>query len=244
MEAIILAGGLGTRLRSVIGEALPKCMAEVAGRPFLHHLFQYLERQGCTRIILSLGHGHAHILDWLERETPTHIKVAHVIEREPLGTGGGIRLAAEKASEEYTFVLNGDTAFDLRLDALKSFAVEKEAETALALKPMRDFERYGTVEVEKQTGRILRFAEKQPCAEGLINGGIYCIHRQQFLARPLPQKFSFEKDYLETFVNEGRFFGQASDGYFIDIGIPQDYARAQVDFREPQAGQRNPQSEI
>lgn len=230
MEAIILAGGLGTRLRSVIGDALPKCMAQVADKPFLHHLFQYLERESCTRIILSLGHGHAHILDWLERESPTSINVSHVIEHEPLGTGGGIRLAMEAAQEERVFVLNGDTAFEVRLASLKSFAEAADAETALALKSMRDFERYGTVEIEKGTNRILRFAEKQPRAEGLINGGIYCIHRERFLSRALPQKFSFEKDYLERFVQEGAFFGQASDGYFIDIGIPEDYDRAQSDF--------------
>lgn len=230
MEAIILAGGLGTRLRSVIGEALPKCMAPVAGQPFLHHLFRYLGGEGCTRIILSLGHGHQHILDWIEKESPTYLDVAHVIEQEPLGTGGGIRLAMGAARDERVFVLNGDTAFDVRLPLLKSFAEEQGTEAALALKSMRDFERYGTVEVEEGTGRILRFAEKQPCAHGLINGGVYCIHRDQFLARALPQKFSFEKDYLEAFVEEGRFFGYASDGYFIDIGIPEDYARAQTDF--------------
>lgn len=232
MEAIILAGGLGTRLRSVIGEALPKCMAQVAGRPFLQYLFRYLEREGCTRIILSLGHGHAHILDWMERERPTRTEVSHVVEREPLGTGGGIRLAMEQAREDRVFVLNGDTAFKVRLADLESFAKSTGAETALALKPMHSFERYGTVEVDESTGRILRFAEKQPRTEGLINGGIYCIHRHQFLARTLPQKFSFEKDYLEAFVREGHFFGQPSDAYFIDIGIPEDFARAQSDFVE------------
>lgn len=230
MEAIILAGGLGTRLRSVIGEALPKCMAEVAGRPFLHYLFQYLEGEGCTRAILSLGHGHSHILDWLEKESPTQLEIVHVIEHEPLGTGGGIRLAMGEAREEHVFVLNGDTAFEVGLNSLKSFAESTGAETALALKSMRDFERYGTVEIEHSTGRIVRFAEKQPRAKGLINGGIYCIHRERFLARPLPQKFSFEKDYLEAFLQEGYFFGQPSVGYFIDIGIPEDYARAQTDF--------------
>ncbi len=230
MEAIILAGGFGTRLRSVIGEALPKCMASVAGRPFLHYLFEYLEKEGCTRIVLSLGHGHTHILDWLQREAPTRIRVAHVIEEEPLGTGGGIRLAMGSASEEHVFVLNGDTFFDVRLAALKSFAESTGAETALALKAMQHFDRYGTVEVEESTGRILRFQEKQPRAEGLINGGIYCIRREALLSRTLPQKFSFEKVYLESLVQDGRFFGQPSDAYFIDIGVPEDYARAQEEI--------------
>ena len=230
MEAIILAGGLGTRLRSVIGDALPKCMAEVAGRPFLHYLIQYLEREGCTRAILSLGHGHSYILDWLEREAPAGMEVGHVIELQPLGTGGGIRLAMCEAREEYVFVLNGDTAFEVQLASLKSFAERTAAETTLALKQMQAFDRYGTVKIEHSTGRILRFAEKQQRAEGLINGGIYCIHRERFLSRPLPEKFSFEKEYLEAFVDEGCYFGLPSDSYFIDIGIPEDYERAQTDF--------------
>jgi D-glycero-alpha-D-manno-heptose 1-phosphate guanylyltransferase len=231
LEAIILAGGLGTRLRSVIGEAMPKCMAPVAGRPFLHHLFQYLEREGCTRVVLSLGHGHGHILDWLEKERPTRIPVHHVIETEPLGTGGGIRMALGEARGEYTTVLNGDTAFEVRLQALQDFAKSTGAETALALKSMQHFERYGTVEVESETGRIIRFEEKRPREAGLINGGVYCIHRERFLSRSLPEKFSFEKDYLEASVDEGVFYGQSSGSYFIDIGIPEDYERAQEDFK-------------
>lgn len=230
MEVIILAGGLGTRLRSVIGEAVPKCMAPVAGQPLLYHLFQYLESEGCTRVILSLGHGHRHILEWMAAESPTQMVVDHVIEEEPLGTGGGIRLAMSAVREEHVFVLNGDTFFDVRLAALRRFAEESGAETTLALKSMQHFERYGTVEVEASTGRILRFEEKSPREAGLINGGVYCIHREEFLALALPQKFSFEKDYLQASVQEGRFFGQSSDGYFIDIGIPEDYARAQTDF--------------
>jgi D-glycero-alpha-D-manno-heptose 1-phosphate guanylyltransferase len=231
MEAIILAGGLGTRLRSVIGKALPKCMAMVAGRPFLHHLFQYLEREGCEHIILSLGHGHSHILDWLEKEQPTRIPVDHVIEQEPLGTGGGIRLALEGAAAEHVMVLNGDTTFEVQLRTLLNFAKTTGAETALALKAMRHFERYGIVEVEGQLGRITGFEEKRPREAGLINGGVYCIHRNRFLARTFPEKFSFEKDYLEAIVEEGVLYGQTSDGYFIDIGIPEDYERAQQDFK-------------
>jgi D-glycero-alpha-D-manno-heptose 1-phosphate guanylyltransferase len=103
------------------------------------------------------------------------------------------------------------------------------AETTLALKAMRDFDRYGTVRLQ-ENGAITSFEEKTARTEGNINGGIYLIDRRAFLRRPLPQKFSFEKDYLERYVGEQKFFGYASDAYFIDIGVPQDYAQAQQDF--------------
>jgi len=233
MEAIILAGGLGTRLRSVIGEALPKCMAPVAGVPFLQHLLRYLEEQGATRVILSLGHGHRHILDWLDAERRTRLEVLWVIEEEPLGTGGGIRLALEAAREEVVFILNGDTFFDVPLASLGALLRENStAETALALKPMRDYDRYGTVVLEETTRVVNRFEEKAPRAEGLINGGAYAVRRETFLAHPFPQKFSFEKEYLEAVVETGVLRGLPCGGYFIDIGIPGDYERAQTELGE------------
>ena len=227
MEAIILAGGLGTRLAGVIGD-VPKCMAPVAGKPFLHYLVKYLEAQGCTRLVLSLGYRYEQVLEWINTQAFL-FPVDYVIEREPLGTGGGIRKAMLKTVGENVAILNGDTFFDLGLKALLGAHLSAGAATTLALKPMRDFERYGTVTVD-DAQRITAFAEKQPMAEGLINGGVYIIRREAFLSTPLPEKFSFEKDYLEARVSEGKFSGYTSEGYFIDIGVPDDYARAQADF--------------
>jgi D-glycero-alpha-D-manno-heptose 1-phosphate guanylyltransferase len=224
MECIVLAGGLGTRLRGVIGEQ-PKCMASVAGQPFLAYLFKYLERQACTKVILSLGYKHEVVLEWLNTQTHA-FKLDWVVEEEPLGTGGGIKLALEKAAEETVFILNGDTFFDVDLGQMK----EQNSEAVIALKYLENFERYGSVTTGSD-GYILSFEEKKPMQEGLINGGIYLISRKRFLDRHFPQKFSFEKDYLEAFVKEPVFFAYQSNGYFIDIGVPDDYERAQHDFK-------------
>ncbi len=228
MEAIVLAGGLGTRLQGVIG-AYPKCMAEVNGKPFLAHLFDYLDRQGCTRAILSLGFKSHVIIDWLEKQD-LYFEVDCVIEDEPLGTGGGIQAAMEEAGADDVVVLNGDTMFmaDLQ-DLIKSHRSNK-AETTLALKEMKNFDRYGVVNTN-QSGLITSFEEKQHRESGTINGGIYVISRESFLKRGLPEKFSFEKDYLEKFLGAKKFFGYKSDAYFIDIGIPEDYNKAQEDFK-------------
>ena len=228
-EAIVLAGGLGTRLRGVIG-TYPKCMAEVNGRPFLHYVLRYLRQQGITRVILSLGFMSEVVTDWLAASPGYGLVVDWVIENEPLGTGGGIRLAMSIVTAPQVFVLNGDTFFDVNLDAMYSDHKSHGAETTVALKEMHDFDRYGCVRTDV-AGNVVAFEEKQPMAVGDINGGIYLIDSHDFMARSLAMKCSFEKDYLEKSVAEGRFFAYRSGGYFIDIGIPEDYARVQVDFK-------------
>jgi len=227
VECIVLAGGPGTRLRGVIGET-PKCMALVAGKPFLHHLFNYLLTQGCTRVLLSLGYKHEMVEEWLDK-ADWNFEIEKVIETEPLGTGGGIQLAMAKARTTDVFVVNGDTLFQADLKAMDSFHREKEARTSLALKSLQDFDRYGAVCCAAD-GTILSFEEKKPVADGLINGGIYLINKAFFEQKGLPQRHSFEKDYLEAFVSEHQFYGYRSEAYFIDIGIPEDYERAQKDL--------------
>lgn len=227
MECIILAGGLGTRLQSVIGEH-PKCMALVNGRPFLHYVFDYLEQHGCTRAILSLGYKHEVVLSWLETQHRS-FSIDHVIEHEPLGTGGGISLALTKAGEADVLALNGDTLFLADLNALMQFHKSKQSQTTLALKHMTAFERYGVVQIDAN-GCINSFEEKKYYDAGLINGGVFVINKKALEEKQLPVKYSFEKDYLEVFVSEKKFFGFSSDAYFIDIGIPADYEKAQRDF--------------
>jgi len=228
MEAIILAGGLGTRLQGVIG-AYPKCMAPVNGKPFLNYLFDYLAHQKCTRAILSLGYKHKIITDWLE-DQDVYFEVDCVIEQEPLGTGGGILAAMEIAETDDVAVVNGDTLFKVNLYEQLTFHKSRNAETTLALKKMHRFDRYGIVNTDAK-GAINSFEEKQYREEGSINGGVYIINRETFLERQLPEKFSFEKDYLERFTKERKFYGYTSDSYFIDIGIPADYEKVQEDFK-------------
>lgn len=226
-EAIILAGGLGTRLRSVVAD-MPKCMAPVAGKPFLHYVIHHLQQQGVTRFIFSLGYLHEVIEEWLAASHPG-LEYAVVIEEEPLGTGGAIKLAATKALQQNVLVLNGDTLFGLDVQELNGFHQQSGADCTLSLKPMHDFDRYGVVELDHDY-RIASFKEKQHYEEGLINAGVYTLNVASFLAEELPVKFSFEKDYLEKYFAERKMYGVVQDCYFIDIGIPEDYERAQTEL--------------
>lgn len=223
-EAIILAGGLGTRLRSAVPE-LPKCMAPVAGQPFLSYIIDYYLREGVEKFIFALGYKSEHFEDFLRTKLPGSACQISV-EKEPLGTGGAIRLACNLVQETNVLVLNGDTFFGIRPDELASFHKEQGAHCTLCLKSMRNFDRYGVVDLGEDR-RIDNFREKQFYEKGLINGGAYALNAVRFREEDLPEKFSFEKDYLEKSYPGGHFFGLEQDGYFIDIGIPEDYERAQ-----------------
>ena len=229
-EAIILAGGLGTRLREAVPD-LPKCMAPVAGKPFLSCVIDHLRIQGVERFIFSLGYKWGVIEEYLQKEYAT-LDYTSVIEQEPLGTGGAIQLAIQKASSNNVAIANGDTLFKIKLDEVETLHDFRDAECTLALKPMQNFDRYGVVDTDSN-GKIISFKEKQFYQDGFINGGVYLINKERFLNHSFPEKFSFEKDYLEKFCGEGRFFGSRQDGYFIDIGIPEDYQKAQNDLKKP-----------
>ena len=232
-EAIILAGGLGTRLRDAVPD-LPKCMAPVAGRPFLFHVINALRMQGVEKFIFSLGYKHEVIVAYLEDQFAA-LDYQCTVEAEPLGTGGAIRLACEKATEENIVIANGDTLFKIDLQQLEELHAQKNADATLALKPMERFDRYGVVQVEPGAGSqqpgvsIKGFAEKQFCEKGLINGGVYVMNVKSFLQRSWPKKFSFEKEYLES--GHYKLYGSIQDRYFIDIGIPGDYDRAQKELQ-------------
>lgn len=228
-EAIILAGGLGTRLREAVPD-LPKCMAPVAGRPFLTYVVDALRMQGVRHFVFSLGYKAEVIEAYLKDHYPT-LDYTTVVEREPLGTGGAIRLALESARTNDVLIANGDTLFKVDVPVLAAFHRSKHAACTLALKPMQHFERYGVVELDEE-GRIISFKEKQYYEEGLINGGMYLLNKLRFLAREFPLKFSFEKDYLEAHYKQGNFYGLSQDHYFIDIGIPEDYHKAQEDLKQ------------
>ena len=222
-ECIILAGGLGTRLRSAVPD-LPKCMAPVAGKPFLAHVIGYFRNQGVEKFIFSLGYKHEVIQDYLEAEYPTLHK-QYVIEKDPLGTGGAIQLACRQATEKNVLILNGDTLFSIQLPALTAFHEQHQAHCTLSLKPMQHFDRYGVVEIAGN-GAIKSFKEKQFYESGLINGGIYALQVEPFLKEGLPEQFSFEKDYLEKLYTVRPMYGVVQDEYFIDIGIPEDFEKA------------------
>lgn len=222
-ECIILAGGLGTRLRSAVPD-LPKCMAPVAGKPFLSYVIDHFRQQGMEKFIFSLGYKHEAIQEFLDGSYADCNK-QYVIEEEPLGTGGAIQFACRQATEKNVLILNGDTLFSIQLPALTAVHYQQQSHCTLALKPMQHFDRYGVVELQ-ENGAIKSFKEKQFYESGLINGGIYALQVEALLQEGLPDKFSFEKDYLEKLYTERPMYGVVQDAYFIDIGIPEDFERA------------------
>ena len=225
--AIVLAGGLGTRLRSVIQD-IPKPMAPVNGKPFLHYIFQYLKQEQIREVILSVGYKHETIEDFFGNEY-LGIKVQYSVEEEPLGTGGGIKQAFGLIDGP-AYVLNGDTFFGVNLHTLSDYYFDSNSDMVLALKHLQNFDRYGTVQLDAQN-RITKFDEKKLVAEGYINGGIYFFDKTLLSRVETGNKFSFEKEILEKYTGELKFGGKVFNGYFIDIGIPEDYNKAQHDFK-------------
>jgi len=228
-EAIILAGGLGTRLRDAVPD-LPKCMAPVNERPFIGYVIQHLKEQGVERFIFSLGYKHNYFNDYLLRELNAD-QFELCIEEEPLGTGGAIQYAATFVKGEDVIVTNGDTLFNVDIAALSKQHLSNQSHCTLSLKPMKDFERYGVVEIDEKA-TIVSFKEKKYYKEGLINGGVYALNLATLLHKSLTPKFSFEKEYLEAYFTERNFFATVQQAYFIDIGIPEDYAKAARDLQK------------
>lgn len=228
-DVIILAGGLGTRLRSVVAD-VPKPMAPVAGRPFLDLILEKLPLANVATIILSVGHKHEVIKEHygdVYFDTP----VRYAVEEEPLGTGGGIKLALQMAKQDHTLIVNGDTLFDIDYEQFWQSHYYAGNDLTLALKQMDHPDRYGTVLLDQH--RVVRFQEKTPGLKyGLINGGIYWVRTDIVEEFPSSEKFSFEQDFLEKKVNDLNMGGYIDTAGFIDIGIPEDYERAQTLFAQ------------
>lgn len=222
METVVLAGGLGTRLRSAIRD-LPKPMAPVDGKPFLEYLLEWISAYKPDRIVLSVGYRHEAIKEYFG-DTFTGIPLIYAIEEEPLGTGGGIINAARFTSGPDIIVINGDTWFPVDLKKMMVYHTGHCSFITIALKKMTNFSRYGAVECNEEF--IMRFHEKKECAEGLINGGIYCINRKLLMAGNFPGVFSMEKDILEKKAGTRDLRYQVFDEPFLDIGIPEDYEHA------------------
>lgn len=229
MEAIILAGGFGTRLQTVVNE-VPKSMALINGRPFLEYLLDFLIIQGVERVVLSIGYKREIITDHFKKLYSTLV-LEYSAEEEPMGTGGGIRLSFWKVKGDRAVVLNGDSIFRTDLKKLEKAHMAKKADVTLALRKLANTGRYGRVTLNRQR-RITGFEEKNEGAgPGLINAGIY-IMEKSFLMKPYFRgRFSIEKDCFEKFYGNSRMFGFPADGYFLDIGIPEDYHKAQHEFK-------------
>ncbi|MDN3656626.1 nucleotidyltransferase family protein [Ferruginibacter paludis] len=226
--AIILAGGLGTRLRSAVAD-LPKCMAPVEGLPFIHFVIAALQKEGVENFIFSLGYKSEAIINYVDKQYPA-LQKKYVVETTPLGTGGAIRAACKEVNEKNAVIVNGDTLFLADIAALSSFHEKHRAVCTIALKEMTSFDRYGAVEINSDQS-IKAFKEKQFCEHGTINGGVYALTVADLLKGTYPDVFSFEKEYLEKNTGTGKLYGVINNHYFIDIGIPEDYQRFQDEYK-------------
>lgn len=225
-EAIVLAGGFGTRLQHAIGD-IPKPMAPVAGKPFLHYVLEHLASGGIRHVILSVGYKAASIREHFGGGY-LGMALTYEVESEPLGTGGAVRASLKNVSGVQCFVVNGDSLFRIKMEKLATAHLEHNADVTMALKHLTDFDRYGTVKIDDQ-GRIRAFEEKKRVTDGLINGGIYLVNADLLRGKP-EKRFSIEKDFFEREVGNLRIFGAVFDDYFIDIGIQADYERAQLEI--------------
>jgi D-glycero-alpha-D-manno-heptose 1-phosphate guanylyltransferase len=224
-DVIVLAGGLGTRLREAVKD-IPKSMAPINGRPFLEYQLRALHAAGLERIIISTGYLGGQIQDYFG-DSFRNMEIIYSHEHEPLGTGGAVKLAFGQVRTPYALVLNGDTLFKINLDLFFQRTVEKLADVSIALRTVEDASRYGLVKCNA-VGQVIAFNEKSSAQQpGLINGGIYLIASRYFRRHELPDCFSLEKDFFGTRYNQDYFFGQVFNDYFLDIGIPKDYLRAQ-----------------
>jgi D-glycero-alpha-D-manno-heptose 1-phosphate guanylyltransferase len=226
MEAIVLAGGLGTRLASKLS-GLPKAMAPVGGRPFLEILLNQLRRAGCTRVLLSTGHLHQTIQDHFGSSFHG-LTLDYVVESAPLGTGGAIRKALGEATEKYALVLNGDTFLDADYGAMMRFNEVEGAGLTMAITHQAEVARYGRVLVEGK--RIVGFEEKGRPGEGWINAGAYVLPGSMQWPHDLPEKFSLEVDFLAPQMSRLAPAAYKVDGFFLDIGVPADLDRAQTEL--------------
>lgn len=223
MEAIILAGGFGTRLRSVVSD-VPKPMAPVAGRPFLEILLQTLASKGVDRTVLSLGYMSDVISNHFGSEF-CGMTIDYVVESSPLGTGGAIRLAMDACEQDAVFAFNGDTFLDVDLEDVHKTWRATGLPVVVA-KNVPDTTRYGGIEMTD--GLLSRFIEKGRTGPGLINVGCYLLGRHQLDHFAIGDPFSIEVDFLTPEAAKSKVAVAVTDGLFIDIGVPEDYALAQT----------------
>lgn len=224
VDALVLAGGFGTRLASVVPD-VPKPMAPVCGRPFLELLLGALAAKGVRRAVLSLGHR----AEVIERHFGTRwrgIEIVCETEPEPLGTGGAIRRGLARCTTEQVLVVNGDTLLDLELAALVEHGRVVRRPLLVACR-VDDTARYGRIEVD-EAERLVAFAEKGVAGPGWINSGHYLLPRTLLSDAALPERFSFEAEFVAPRLAEIDLRVFRSHGEFIDIGIPDDYERAQT----------------
>lgn len=218
MTAVILCGGLGTRLRSVVDDR-PKSMADINGKPFLQYQIEYLKAQGINDFILATGYLSDYVSDFFKDGSNFGVHIEYAIENEPLGTGGAIKNAFEKIKTEYALCLNGDTYFEIKIAELEKVYKTNNADMAIALKYEKNVSRFGAVKFD-ENNKLIAWNEKDVEGEGFINGGIYIISKN--LVDTIPSgKISLENDLMPLWINTKNVFTKVFSGHSIDIGIPE-----------------------
>jgi D-glycero-alpha-D-manno-heptose 1-phosphate guanylyltransferase len=225
MQALILAGGLGTRLRGIV-KNIPKVMVDIKGKPFLEYLVLQLKNYSINDIILCIGYLSEKIEEYFKNGYDWRINISYSKESNSLGTGGAIKLAENLITEDDFIVMNGDSFFDINLCKLIDYHLNKKALVTMALAKVKDIARYGVVERSKGN-EIKNFIEKGECSDlNLINGGVYILNRKIFDFTLEGEKISLEKEIFPKIIGK-EFYGISFDNYFIDIGIPEDYRKLQ-----------------
>lgn len=221
MQAIILAGGLGTRLRSVVSDR-PKPMADVCGKPFLEYLLCDLKKAGILHVVFAVGYKGNMIEEYFKDGKDYGLSIQYAYEEELLGTAGAIKNVGKYITDNYFMVMNGDTYY--KMDYQELFLQANEKDMLVVLRKITDISRYGKVTLDQD--RIIGFSEKTDSKdEGLINGGVY-IMNSKLLAEIPDRKCSLENEMIPKWLDDGKYIsGKVNDGYFIDIGVPEDYFR-------------------
>lgn len=236
---LILAGGLGTRLRPVL-EGVPKCLAPIAGRPFLAHQFEALALGGVRKAVICTGYLAEQVSDRFGSQF-AGIDLAYSAEDEPLGTGGAVRLAASRTPGSEFLVVNGDSFTDVDYGSVVSAFFASGRQPLMVLTEVPDTARYGRVELAEQTNGLTaspveQFLEKGVAGPGWINAGNYLLPREVIEAQPVGVPFSLERDVFPELVSYHRLLAMPSGRMFIDIGTPETYATAESFFEKVSRG--------
>ncbi len=236
MQAVILAGGLGTRLRQIVNDR-PKPLAEICGKAFLEYQIEFLKKYHVKDIVICIGYLGEKIEEHFLDGSAYDVSIAYSRERDLLGTGGALRNAKDLLEQRF-FVLNGDTLFLINLLEMKKFHEQHFADATIALTNVKDPSLCGAVILEKNTiknrngRRIIGFSEKSRSAGHTVNAGIYLMEKKLFPWEDLPTNFSLENNFLPTTIQTARILGFVDErAYFVDIGTIEGYRRLQEDIR-------------
>jgi len=228
LDVVILAGGLGTRLRPLFPH-YPKVMVPVNDKPFLRYLIEQVQSFGACRIILALGYLNEVVQQYVKSQNWKNLEIVTSVESTPLGTGGALRSVSPFIKSENVLVMNGDSFCESNLEAFCAWHFERDADATLLLTKTSDTKRYGRVQVDAD-GLVLNFEEKGgKSGPGWINAGVYLLNHRLFLTIPVSGTVSLEREMFPAWIGRG-LYGYKSQGRFLDIGTPESYAAADLFF--------------